>query len=48
MFKISEAKKQIEELEKKNKFYENELVWMSNFVATFVKTIQNIAIKKYQ
>ena len=47
-FKISEAKKQISDLSKRIELYEEELLWMSNFVATFIKTIQNIAVKKYQ
>ena len=30
------------------KVYEEELLWMSNFVAAFIKTIHQIAFKKYQ
>ena len=47
VFKISDAKKQLTELEKKNKFYEEELVWMSNFIVTFIKTMQRISSRKY-
>lgn len=48
IFNVAEAKKKLFEYEQRIKAYEIEMRWMTNFVMTFIKTMQQLAYRKYQ